>query len=727
MDAKRRDPKVRSDEATRLRAQLEELAGNLFWSWFSKGTGVDGATIFRALDPARWEATNHDPHALLDGMDDDALADAVARTGLERAIDEAVRALHAYLDAEDSWAEGRAGTLHREPIAYFSAEFGVHESLAIYSGGLGVLAGDHLKSASDLGLPLVGVGLFYREGYFRQALDGEGRQTETYPAVDPADEGLSPVRDLAGAPVRVAVEHEEGTIHAQVWEARVGRVRLLLLDTDVEENDAETRRLTARLYGGGHAMRIRQELLLGVGGLRALEAAGIRPGVLHLNEGHSAFAALEAAARRVEREGLSIEEARHEVASRTIFTTHTPVPAGHDRFEPELVLAHLRPLAERLGLDDDALLALGRVDAEDEEETFCMTVLALRFAHRVNGVSFLHGRVSREMWAELWPARKRHEIPIGHVTNGVHLPTFMAPRMRTLLDGVLPTGWAHRAWDPEVWQAALELDDRALWEIRHGLKRDLCAFVRLRASTEARERGESAEVVAALEEALDEDALLVGFARRFATYKRAALLLKDLDALDELVNDPERPMRVVFAGKAHPKDEGGKKLIQRVFEVGRDPRFLGKVILLSDYDIGVGRGLTRGVDVWLNNPRRPLEASGTSGQKVVLNGGLNCSILDGWWAEGWDGENGFAIGDGEVHKDIRLQDARDHEALVAVLRDEVKPLFYTREHGLPLEWLHRVKRGFATLAWRFNSDRMVRDYAVGSYFPAAGVQLADHR
>ncbi|MBX3249520.1 MAG: alpha-glucan family phosphorylase [Myxococcales bacterium] len=720
---KRIDDEAIHDDGGRARVLLTELADNLWWCW-----GVDGAAIFRALDPERFEATGHDPHAVLAALSDAEAQARLEAAGLTTTLDEAVRALRTYLAGAGTWGRRHAGLLHHAPIAYFSAEFGLHESLPIYSGGLGVLAGDHLKSASDLGLPLIGVGLLYREGYFQQTLDDEGWQQQAYPALEPEAKGLRRVCAPDGSWLQVQVETQTGVLHAAVWEQAVGRVRLLLLDADVPENTPADRALTHRLYGGDERTRIRQELLLGVGGMRALDGLGVRPAALHLNEGHSAFAALEAMAQHVEREGMSLAEAREEVANRTLFTTHTPVPAGHDRFGPDLLVEHLLPLAQRLGLDAEGVLAFGRVRPECRDETFCMTVLAMKLAHRVNGVSFLHGRVSREMWASLYAEHPLHRIPIGHVTNGVHLPTFLAPRMARLLDASLPAGWRERQDEPEIWEPVLQIPDEAIHEVREGLKRDLVHHLRELAARQARGRGEAASVVRALEHAFEGDALLVGFARRFATYKRASLVLEDLEVLDALVNDPARPMRFVFAGKAHPRDEGGKRLLQKVFRASRDPRFLGKVVLLEGYDLSLGRALTRGVDVWLNNPRRPLEASGTSGQKAAMNGVLNCSILDGWWAEGFDGDNGFAIGRGEVHRDLKLQDARDQEELVRVLREEVAPLYYDRDaSGLARGWLRRVKRAMATLGWRFNADRMVRDYAKGGYLPAAGVQLSEPR
>jgi len=690
-----------------LRDQLATLAGNLRWCW-----APDGEAIFRDLDPSLWREVHHDPHALLARLGD--LEAVVERAGLRARIDRAVDALRDYVEAPND-----PSPLAAAPVAYFSAEFGLHESLAIYSGGLGVLSGDHLKSSSDLGIPLVGVGLFYRGGYFQQTLDADGQQVDAYPEVEPAAKGLKPAT-VGGEPLKISVETKRGEIHAQVWELAVGRVRLFFLDSDVPENaDEEDRKLTQRLYGGDQRNRIRQELLLGVGGVRALDALGIKPSVVHLNEGHSAFAALQLLVMHVEREGLSLEDAEAEVAARTVFTTHTPVPAGHDRFPPPLVLEHLGPLAARLGLEPEELMAFGRVDPEQEDETFCMTVLALKLSDRSNGVSFLHGRVSRKMWQPLWPRRKRFEVPIGHITNGVHVPTFLAPRMRSLLDEHLDKGWIERQAEPATWAPIEGIPDERLWATRRALKADLVRELRVRAATDAERRGEPAKVVAALREALDEDRLLVGFARRFATYKRAALLMQDLDALDALVNG-DRPLQIVFAGKAHPRDEGGKRLIRKVFRVTRDPRFLGKVLFLEGYDLALGKALTRGVDLWLNNPRRPLEASGTSGQKVIYNAGLNCSILDGWWAEAFDGDNGFAIGTGEVHRDVKLQDARDAEALQAVLRRRVLPCYYGDERC----WIRMVKRSMTTLAWRFNTDRMVADYAARMYRPAGGDQLA---
>ena len=697
-------------DAPHERKALKALTRNLRWAW-----SEDVQALFREIAPERFRELRNNPVALLAELDGDLPVGTIERAEALR------RQMRGYLDDDRTWSDHWAGALGHRPVGYFSAEFGIHESLAIYSGGLGVLAGDHLKSASDLGVPLVGVGLYYTEGYFQQRLDADGWQHEDYPRNEPSKLPMTHALDPDGNPITVHVDLRHGALHARVWKLEVGRVTLLLLDTDVPENAEHDRMLTSRLYGGDQQMRVRQECVLGIGGLRALCAAGIRPAVLHLNEGHSAFAALEMARMTMEEEGVTFEEAHERTARMTVFTTHTPVPAGHDRFRPELIEEHLGPLRDALRIDEHRLMSLGRVNPNDPEETFCMTVLALKTSRRVNGVSALHGQVSRKMWHSLWPQRERHEVPIGHITNGIHVPSWIAPEMARLFDRHLDE-WMERQADPETWIPIEAVDEAEVWATHRVLKRYLIAFAREHAAREAQRRGENEEVVRACRDVLDEDALLIGFARRFATYKRATLVLGDLDRLDALVNDPSRPVQFVFAGKAHPRDEGGKKLLQEIHRTARDPRFAGKIVFLENYDIEVGRALVRGVDVWLNNPRRPLEASGTSGQKVVVNGGLNCSVLDGWWAEAWDGKNGFAIGRGQVHVDPAVQDARDAGELHRVLREEVAPLYYRiGPAGLPGEWIRFMKRSIRTLAWRFSADRMVRDYVRECYLPAAMV------
>jgi starch phosphorylase len=532
----------------------------------------------------------------------------------------------------------------------------------------------------------------------------------------------------AGAPVAVDIETRTGRIGARVWRTSVGRNTLYLLDSNVEGNSPEDRELTARLYGGDERVRIRQELLLGIGGVKALAALGISPGVVHLNEGHSAFASLELVRRRMDVEGIGFDEAMRRVASHVVFTTHTPVPAGHDRFAPGLVEEHLGPLRDALGLSREALLGLGRVRPDDAGEEFCMTVLALKSSHRANAVSSLHGHVSRAMWRDLFPGLREEHIPIGHVTNGVHVNSWLAPPMRLVYERRLGPDWITRSSDPAVGEAIDGIDDGELWEAHLALKARLITEVRRRLVRQAERQGETPAVIAQLRRVLSRDALTIGFARRFATYKRANLLLQDVARLEALVNHPQKPVQLVFAGKAHPLDGPGKTVLQEVAKLGRDPRFAGKVVFVEDYDIDLGRHLVQGVDVWLNNPRRPLEACGTSGQKVVLNGALNLSVLDGWWAEAYDGLNGFAIGRGDTHSSTAVHDARDGDALVDVLSHEVVRLYYERDRdGLPREWISRVKHAIRTLGWRFSADRMVMDYVLKAYIPSVGGTSSDIR
>ncbi|MEE2638776.1 MAG: alpha-glucan family phosphorylase [Acidobacteriota bacterium] len=710
------EARERSHFLTPLHGRLWELARNLWWSW-----DVGSTSLFRDLDPERWQALDRNPVALLSEIPLAELEQRIHEGGLASRINHTYRRLREYLEDGSTWGATHTGLLRAHPVAYLSAEFGIHESLPIYSGGLGVLAGDHMKSASDLDVPLVGVGLFYGQGYFRQRLDAHGWQQEHYAKVDLTKLPLEPAIGRDGQPVRLELSTRKGALCAHVWEAAIGRRRLLLLDSDVVENTPDDRRLTARLYGGDVRTRIRQELLLGVGGIRTLFALGITPGVVHLNEGHSAFAILELIRHRMEREGLDFDKAARQVARRTVFTTHTPVPAGHDRFPNALVDEHLGALRDQLGISHERLMGLGRVDPDDQDEPLCMTVLGLKVARRANAVSSLHAEVTRQMWGRLWGTRPEEKVPIGHITNGIHIPSWLAPQMRQLYDRHLPADWGRRTGTPAVWKAIDGISDGTLWETHVALKIRLTEFVRARIVREATRRGETADVVDRVSHALSPDALTIGFARRFATYKRAALFLRDPDRLSRLVNDPQRPIQFVFAGKGHPRDEPAKRVIQEIHQLTRDPRFVGKIVLVEDYDIDLGRHLVQGVDLWLNNPRRPEEASGTSGQKVPLNGGLNLSVLDGWWAEAYDGMNGFAIGTGETHESSEVHDERDAEALMTALIEQVIPLYYDRDSdGVPRGWTKRMKHGIRTLGWRFSADRMVKDYVSLCYVPAAG-------
>jgi starch phosphorylase len=699
-----------------LSERLRALSRNLWWTW-----NTEVISLFRDLDPASWRDVNHNPIALLRHMPPDVLEQRARETALDSRILFAFRRLAEYLGDQRTWAQMHAGPLLVKPVAYFVAEFGLHESLPLYSGGLGVLAGDTIKSASDLGVPFIGIGLFYAQSYFSQRLDASGQQIEEYGKVDANVLPLEPARGPDGKPLVVSVEMGNERIHAAVWHAQVGRARLVLLDSDVGENRPEDRTLTNRLYGGDRRTRLRQEIVLGIGGLRALRALGLAPSVIHLNEGHSAFATLERVRERIEGDGLTLQAAIRETGMHTVFTTHTPIEAGHDRFDPDLIEAELGWLRHKLGLSREAFLGLGRVHPNDTSERFCMTVLALRIARYANGVSSLHGHVSRQMWRALYPERPESEVPIGHITNGVHLPSWVAPAMDRLFQRHISRDWPQRACHADAWAGIHAADPTEMWEVHHHLRHILVDFVRRRLVQQAERRGEDAAAIERARRALSYDALTIGFARRFVSYKRATLLLHDIPRLARLLNDPERPMQIVFAGKAHPQDESGKSIIRQIYDLCREPRFEGKIVFVEDYDINVGRHLVQGADVWLNNPLRPLEACGTSGQKAAVNGVLNCSVLDGWWAEAYDGRNGFAIGNGDQHVHGDVQYARDAESLFQVLESQVVPLFYERDKdGIPNEWVARMKRSIRTLAWRFNADRMVMDYVRSCYIPAAG-------
>lgn len=700
-----------------LYEKLTAIANNLWWTW-----QPEVGELFHQLDPQIWEEVRHNPKLLLSRLTEQQIEERAQADVLHSSINKAYMSFQDYLTTSQTWGDQQAQLLGYRPVAYFSAEFGMHESLRIYSGGLGVLAGDHLKSASDLDIPLVAVGLFYHQGYFSQSIDQTGWQKETYQVVDPETVPMTLCVDpQTQERLLISVQTRTGEIHAQVFELNVGRIRLFLLDSDIPENDEADRQLTARLYGGDHRTRIRQELILGVGGVRALSALGIKPRVIHMNEGHSAFAGLEVINQRMHNDGMHFDDALREVAPAGVFTTHTPVAAGHDRFDSALMEEHLGPLTDSLQIGHEGLMALGRVDPQNHHETFCMTVLAFKTSRRANGVSNLHGVVSRRMWQSLWPWRNEEDIPIGHITNGVHVSTWLAPTMRVLYDKVLPANWIMHTGESHMWDGFENLTSGELWEAHQHLKNQMLMFCRSRMVMQAKRNQSPAAEIKRLEQVLDPRALTIGFARRFAPYKRADLFMCDEERLHAIVNHPEKPVQLIFCGKAHPADEMGKSILQKVVKLSESAEFKDRILFLEDYDMNITRQLVQGVDVWLNNPRRPYEASGTSGQKVVLNGGLNFSVLDGWWAEAYDGKNGFAIGDGECHTNQEIQDARAAESFYSVLENSIVPMFYaTDEDGLPQEWIARMKRSVRTLGWRFSADRMVMDYVKHCYIPAAG-------
>ncbi|MDO4587285.1 MAG: alpha-glucan family phosphorylase [Planctomycetia bacterium] len=704
-----------NSSAIKLYNKAMTLANNLWWSWHP-----EVVNMFQTLDPVRWRQLAHNPIALLKEYTPERFEKRVLELVFNTKFDQAYRRLMEYISDRPLWAKQNAGVLGAHPVAYFSLEFGLHESVPIYSGGLGILAGDHIKSASGLGVPIVAVGLFYDQGYFKQRLNARGEQEEEYIETKVEYVPLETAMDKDGNKITVSVDTAKGPIYARVRKMKVGRVELYLLDTDIEENSPEDRKLTGTLYGGDRRTRIRQEIVCGIGGVKALRALGITPGVYHLNEGHNSFATLEVIRGKMEDDGKSFETALREVAQQTVFTTHTPVEAGHDYFDADLIEEHLGPLRMKLGLSRDQFMELGRKNPLDQNEKFCMTILGLKLSRYANAVSSLHGKVTRHMWRDLWPQKEEEEIPIGHITNGVHVPTWMAWQMQVLFERHIP-GWTEESINPDVWAQVYKIDPGELWETHDVLKTLLIDFARRRIMRQLRRNKFSEEEIDQVKNILDPQTLTIGFARRFATYKRATLIMQDLEWLSRIVNDTKRPVQFVFAGKAHPADIPGKRFIQQIMEICHEERFTNRIVFLEDYDINVARHMVQGVDVWLNNPRRPLEASGTSGQKAVLNGVLNLSILDGWWAEAYDGTNGFAIGNGNNHVYDAITDERDRISLMEVLENEVIPMYYdVDEHGLPQRWIRFMMNSIATLAWRFSAHRMVADYARHAYLPAAG-------
>ncbi len=680
-------------------AVLARLAYNFRWSWVP-----GGSEVFRAVDQARWRMTAGNPVRLLQEASGDALRRAAADTDLIARAEAVARAVD-----DDLARPARTDVVAEDrPVAYFCAEFGFHTSMPIYSGGLGVLAGDVVKEASDLALPFVGVGLMYRRGYFRQRIDHTGWQQEFWVPTDPDRTPAVVVTGADGTPVRVTVPIGEEDVVAQVWRIDVGRVPLFLLDADLEENTRISRWTTERLYDSDPTTRLAQYALLGVGGAAALRAMGIDPGVVHLNEGHAAFATLELARHEVER-GASFDDALAGVRGKTVFTTHTPVPAGNDTYPAEQVERMVGRLAADAGTDAATLVRLGRTRPDDPGEPFGVTQFALRASRAANGVSERHGHVSRAMWQQLWPDRASDDVPIAHVTNGVHVPSFVGQPMRRLLDRHIGEGWELRAGEPGVLDAIDEVPAADLWAVRDEQRAQLVEYIRDRSQLDRIARGEPRELVEAAARAFDPDVITIGFARRLATYKRLHLLLHDLHRSLALVRG-ERPIQLLVAGKAHPRDDDGKRLVQHLFGSRWEEGASGRIVFMEDYDLGLAVRLVRGCDVWLNVPRPPLEASGTSGMKSALNGGLQLSVLDGWWAEGYDGANGWAI-PGEEDPDQGAQDARHAAELYRLLEDEVVPEFYDRDGaGVPQAWVARVKRSMRTNIGRFSANRMVRDY-----------------
>ena len=692
-------------------ASLNSLARNIWWTW-----NQDARGIFGELSPRTWQNVYHNPVAILREVSGTELRTRLLEAEYAKRVATVLNEFQEYINSDDTWASREDSDLAEQSIAYFSAEFGLHETLPIAAGGLGVLAGDHIKSASDLGLNFCGITLFYREGYFQQTINQDNWQTEYYNQLNPQNLPMDPVLDEQGEPLICSVDIATDTVRYRSWRINVGRCPLYLLDTNLPENPAHYRDLTLRVYGGDSTTRIQQEILLGVGGVKLLRALGEEPRVFHMNEGHAAFLALELIREKMA-DDISFDTALDATRQECIFTTHTPVPAGHDRFNPELMRYALNRYEKHLNLSHERLMALGRLNPDDEDETFCMTVLALNSSRAANGVSELHGSVSRSMWQNKYNVSV-DEVPIGHVTNGIHLLGWMSRSARDFWQPRLnnEVRFYEEINSQEFWTKVEDPDfisDEELWALRYRLRRELIDFTRSRLIDVPKAReGDFINY----DHLLDADTLTIGFARRFATYKRAPLIFDQFEKVAKLAKDGERPIQFIFAGKAHPADDEGKRFIQKIAHLSKQSELVGHLVFIENYDIQIGRTLVGGCDVWLNNPRRPFEASGTSGMKTAAHGGLNCSIMDGWWREVFDGDNGFSIGGDEHHENIEKQDQIDSQNLFRVLSEEVIPTFYNRDAaGMPRSWIKKMRHAMATITPQYNTWRMVQDYSLKYY------------
>jgi starch phosphorylase len=689
-----------------LAKRLRALSKNMWWTW-----NPEAQALFNELSPLIWRFSDHNAIEVMQDISEGELEARLRDHEFSRRTHKVLEEFDSYMAEPTTWANHHVPTL-KNPVAYFSAEFGIHESLPIYSGGLGILSGDHTKSASDLGLPFIGIGLFYRQGYFQQRLNTDGWQEELYPNNNPDHLPMELVLQPEGGRLLNSVEIGHSIVYFQTWAVHIGRVILYLLDTNLPENDQHFQGLTAAVYGGNIDTRIGQEIVLGIGGVRLLQSLGITPSVFHMNEGHSAFLVLELLKQELE-SGKTREEAAQTVRSKCVFTTHTPVQAGHDRFNSELMTYALGRFWNSTGLSHEVLMSYGRVHPSETNESFTMTVLALKMSRSANGVSELHGHVSREMWKDLFPGRAIDDVPIGYITNGVHTPGWATAHAHEFWNKRLGFDWTAKLLEQNFWKkiAADELaTDEELWALRYSLRRDLVEYARRQKYI--RMGGTSL----ATSHILSPDALTIGFARRFATYKRAPLIFRHLEKIIPLFTDSQHPLQIIFAGKAHPHDNDGKRFIQRIIEVSGRMELSGKVVFLENYNINVARHLISGADVWLNTPRRPFEASGTSGMKVTIHGGLNLSIMDGWWREGYNGKNGWSIGDDENETDLEVQDEHDFESLVKILSESVIPEFYDRDdRGIPHAWLKRIRNAMQTLLSQFSTDRMLEEYVQKYY------------
>ncbi|PZC52599.1 MULTISPECIES: alpha-glucan family phosphorylase [unclassified Mesotoga] len=704
-------------------SRLEELSKNLWWSW-----NYHAQQMFKHMDPEMWYQEKRSPVRLLRRVRQTRLYELAEDKAFIKMYENTVEEFDKYMGGKDTWMEREHPERKEQCIAYFCAEYGLHESFPIYSGGLGILAGDHLKTASDMGLNFVAIGLLYRNGYFEQRIDESGWQQNIYHSYEFEDFPVVPALDKAGDEVFVNIDFPGRKVWAKVWKAEIGRTSLYLLDTDIPQNEPEDRKITGTLYGGDRETRIQQEILLGIGGVRALRMLGYSPNVWHMNEGHAAFLSLERIRELVQKNSIEFSTASMIVKSGNVFTTHTPVPAGNDTFTLDMIDKYFRDFWSKMHADRDEFLNLGIEKLQSGEQHFSMTVLALRLSALANGVSKLHGRVSRNLWNHIYPDLPAVEVPITHVTNGVHIWTWLNPNLVELLDKYLPEDWHERVYDPGIWEGVDKIPESEIWELHMSLKSRARGFLQGRLKRQRMRLGETIEDLLEVEEALPEDVLTIGFARRFATYKRATLIFKDINRLKSIIANSERPVQFVFAGKAHPADDPGKELIRKLYEISRTPEFKSRVIIVENYDMNIARHLVTGVDIWLNTPRRPHEASGTSGEKAGMNGVLNFSVLDGWWVEGFNGENGWAIGDNRDYRDQELQDRIDSVSIYSALEKEIIPLYYSRdEEGIARDWAKKMKSSIKEIGSKFNTHRMVAEYATDLYFPAADLSVEAER
>jgi starch phosphorylase len=692
--------------------RLRDIAYNLWWSWNSDATG-----LFREIDIALWESVGRNPVRFLQEVSQKKLETKLNDPDYMQKYDNVVKKFDSYMTNTDTWFNRNFPDSKEQVIAYFSAEYGLTEVLPIYSGGLGVLSGDHCKSASDLGIPLTAVGLFYKQGYFDQHINHDGWQETSFQDLHVSQLPVTPVLNSNGEPIYINVELPGRVVFAKIWEIKIGRISLYAIDTDVEQNSPYDRSLTSRLYGGDQETRIQQEIFLGIGGYRVLEALGIKPAVYHMNEGHSAFLGLEIMRKLVQERNLPFKAAKETASSMLVFTTHTPVPAGNDVFPLEMIDRYFSNFWSMLGISRHEFLDMGL--KVNDNQNFNMTVLAMTLSGRKNGVSELHGAVTRNIFGNLWPGIPEDEVPVTHITNGIHTLTWLSPSIQILYNKYLSEDWINEQFSADIWQEVSKIPDEELWKTHCALKTKMIGYVRDRIREQCASNGSSSENLKEVDSLLDPDALTIGFARRFATYKRANLIFRNIERAKRIFNNPNMPVQVIFAGKAHPADRPAHEVIKNIHDIARSEGFTGKVILIENYNIALARNLVRGVDVWMNNPRRPLEASGTSGMKVCINGVINFSILDGWWCEGYNGKNGWAIGDDVFYDNEYFQDNADSESLYDLLENQIIPLFFDRDSkGIPIKWVNMMKESIKSLTYQFSTHRMLQDYTRFMYIPS---------